>query len=267
MLRNPEETKPFALSGVPLSKKLIICVAVSVALVGTFLYLQVNPVTALLSFPEFFVFFAQNFLPPDFTNVWANIPLILETLLFAVVGTYLSALLSFVFGLLMSEKTNPFVPLQLVVRFIVSFLRNVPVLVWAAILVYIFGIGNLVGLIALVFATLGFLSRSYAESINEIAGAKLEALKACGGSYFQILFHGLIPEFVPTWINWTLFSFELNIRASAILGMVGAGGIGIMIQTNIRLFQYRQALSLIIILVAMVLITEFGTNKIRKFVR
>ncbi len=83
----------------------------------------------------------------------------------------------------------------------------------------------------------------------------------------QILFHGLVPEFVPALINWTLFSFEINIRASAILGMVGAGGIGIMIQTNIRLFKYREALSLIVILITMVLVTEFVTNKVRRLIR
>ena len=158
-------------------------------------------------------------------------------------------------------------PLRFIARIFISFLRNIPVLVWAALLVYIFGIGNMVGLIALVFATLGFLARSYSESINEVAGSKLESLKASGASYLQILFHGLVPEFVPALINWTLFSFEINIRASAILGMVGAGGIGIMIQTNIRLFKYREALSLIVILITMVLVTEILTNKIRRLIR
>ncbi|MDR2888258.1 MAG: phosphonate ABC transporter, permease protein PhnE [Lachnospiraceae bacterium] len=232
-------------------------------LVGVFVYLEIDLLMAIGSFPQFVLFFFNNFLPPDFGNTLDYLPLIEDTVLFAVVGTYLSAFLAFIFGLLISEKINPYKPLRLVVKFIISFLRNVPVLIWAALLIYIFGIGNMVGLIALVFATLGFLSRSYAESIDEIAGTKLESLKACGASRMQILFHGLIPEFIPAWINWTLFSFEINIRASAILGMVGAGGIGIMIQTNIRLFKYNEALSLVIILVCMVLVTEFITNKVR----
>ena len=82
-----------------------------------------------------------------------------------------------------------------------------------------FGVGEIVGLLALIIATLGFLSRSYAESISEIAGSHLEALQTAGASYGQVLVHGLIPEFLPSWINWTLFSFEINIRASAILGI------------------------------------------------
>ena len=184
--------------------------------------------------------------------------------LFAIVGTYLSAFLAFVCGLLMSEQTNPYPFVRTSVRMVISFLRNIPVLVWASLFVYIFGIGNMVGLLALTVATLGFLARSYADSIDEIGSSKLEALRAAGASYWQILFHGLIPEFIPSWINWTLFSFEINIRASSILGMVGAGGMGIMIQTNIRLFKYREAFALIILLVLLVLLTEFAVNQLRK---
>lgn len=259
--------RSFSLAEEPAWKTPVMIFVGLAVLGGVFFYLRVNPVEALLALPEFVLFFSQNFWPPDFKNITSHIPLIVDTILFAVVATYLSAVLSFIFGLLLSEKTNRIAWIRLIIRFLVSFLRNVPVLVWAALLVYIFGIGHTVGLIALVFATLGFLSRSYAESIDEVAGAKLEALKACGGSYFQILFHGLLPEFIPAWVNWTLYSFEINIRASVILGMVGAGGIGIMILTKIRQFQYQEALSLIIVLVGMTLSTELFTNKIRKSVR
>lgn len=231
----------------------------------SFAYLNVNTLDIILSFPDFVTFFAANFIPASFTNIGTYLPLLVDTILFAVIGTYCSAFLAFFFGLLMSEQTNPFHWLRLVVRAFISFLRNIPILVWASLLVYIFGIGNMVGLFALVIATLGFLARSYADSIDEIGSTKLEALRASGASYLQILFHGLIPEFIPSWINWTLFSFEINIRASSILGMVGAGGIGIMIQTNIRLFKYHEAFSLIILLVLMVLITEFLVNQLRKY--
>jgi phosphonate transport system permease protein len=247
-------------------KTRVMAAATAACIVGSFVYLRVNPVTALAAFPDFGAFFADRFIPPDFGNVASYLPLIVETVLFAVVGTYISAVLALVFGLLLSEKTNGVAWLRGAVRFVVSLMRNVPVLVTASLLIYILGIGSLVGIIAMVLATLGFLSRSYAESINEIAGSKLESLKASGASYPQILFHGLMPAFVPGWINWTLFTFEINIRVSAILGMVGAGGIGIMIQTNMRLFKYHEALSLVMILVAIILLTEFVTNKIRNLI-
>lgn len=248
--------------------KLIISL-ISVIGVTIFVFIEgkINIIDALKGFPEFAKFFAGNFLPPNFGNTPTYIPLILQTIMFALVGTYISAILAFMFGLLLSERTNPIVWLRMTVLFIMSLFRNVPFLVWASLLVYIFGIGNMVGLIALILATLGFLARSYAESISEISDSKMEALKASGASYLQILFHGIIPEFIPSWLNWTLFSFEINMRASAILGMVGAGGIGIMIQTNIRLFKYKEACSLILILVGMVILTELSTGKLRKIIK
>ncbi|WP_059049345.1 phosphonate ABC transporter, permease protein PhnE [Paenibacillus senegalimassiliensis] len=265
-MRNEIENADLALSTVNRWKTSLIVLLVAAIIIGAFILLEINPWSAFIAVPEFIAFFVNNFLPPNFDNINKYVPLIVDTILFAVVGTYISAVLGLLFGILLSEQTNRFAWLRFTVRFVLSFLRNVPVLAWAALLVYIFGIGNMVGLIALILATLGFLARSYSESINEIAGSKLEALKACGASYWQIIIHGLIPQFIPAWINWTLFSFEINMRASAILGMVGAGGIGIMIQTNMRLFKYHEALSLIIILAAMVLITEYCTNKLRKLI-
>ncbi len=247
-------------------KKRVTVALLSVIGIYSFVYLQVDPITPLLTLPNVFLFFGENFFPPNFNGFSSYISLIVQTLLFAVVGTYISAVLSFVFGLLMAESINPIAPVRIAIRFIVSFIRNIPILVWASLLVYIFGIGNMVGLIALILATFGFLTRSYAEEMNNIADSKLEALKATGATPAQLLVHGIIPAFFPAWINWTFFSFEINIRASSILGMVGAGGIGIMIQTNIRLFKYQEAMALIIILVILVLVTEFCVNKLRKWI-
>lgn len=259
--------KPISLSQEKRLKQFTAALAIASVIGASFGYLQVDPLTVFADFPSFIRFFIHNFWPMKITNLATYLPLVLQTLLFAVVGTYFSAFLAFFCGILMSEQTNPILPLRIGVRIVISFLRNIPVLVWASLLVYIFGIGNLVGLLALILATLGFLARSYAESIDEIGATKLEALRAAGASYGQVLVHGLIPEFLPAWLNWTLFSFEINIRASAILGMVGAGGIGIMIQTNIRLFKYHEALFLIVMLAMLVLITEFTVNILRKQLR
>ena len=236
---------------------------IAIAIWVSFAYLDVSIVQLLRDLPGFFAFFAENFIPPNYENIVRYLPFILDTVLFAVVGTYVSALLSFVFGLLMSRKYSPVPALRVVFTVIASVLRNVPFLVWASLLIFIFGIGNLVGLLAISLVTLGFLSRSYAVSMDEIESEKLDGLRAAGASYWQLLFHGLVPEFVPAWLNWTLFTFEINIRASAVLGMVGAGGMGIMIQTTLRHFRYKESLSLILVLVGMVLVTELVTSRLR----
>lgn len=257
----------FPVSKERVNRGLLVLLGAAVVFCGCMAYLEISPSEAVKGFPAFVRFFVIKFLPASFKNIRAYVPAVIDTVLFAVAATYLSTALSFLFGLLMSDKTNPITPLRLLCRGIISFLRNVPVLVWASILVYMFGVGEIVGLLALIIATLVFLSRSYAESISEIAGSHLEALQTAGASYGQVLVHGLIPEFLPSWINWTLFSFEINIRASAILGMVGAGGIGVLIQTNLKLFKYQEACAIILVVIVIVLLTEFMTNKIRRMIR
>lgn len=173
-------------------------------------------------------------------------------------------MIAFIFGMLISEHTNKFKSLRVLCRATISILRNIPFIIWGALLVYIFGLGGIVGVLALIVVTIGFLSKSYAESIDEIAGDKLEALRANGASYLQIVAHGIIPQFVPSWIHWTLFAFEINVRASVVLGLVGAGGIGVLIDTNINLFKYGEALTIIGVVVSIILITELITNMIRR---
>ena len=249
-------------------KKAAIGFCLLAAVIASFIYIGVNPLQVFTGFPRFVQFFYANFLPPntdyvrnDFSIIWARV---LDTLFFAVVGTYISAGLAFFLGLGMSREMNRIAPLRGAIRFFVSFVRNVPLLVWATMLIFIFGIGAMLGVVALVLATLGFLARSYADAMDEIAATRLEALRATGAGWWQVLFHGLVPSFVPAWINWTLFSFEINIRASAVLGMVGAGGLGFLIQSNLDLRGFRRAMALIFILMFMVLATEFLMNLARR---
>jgi len=229
-----------------------------------FMYLSLDPVRLVLVVPSFVGYIATNFFPPSFANVQVYANAVLHTVAVAMVATFISATLSFIFALLMSDAIMPLTAVRWLVRFIMTFLRSIPVVIWASIMVFIFGIGSMVGLLALVLSTVGFLSRSYAESINEIAAKKLEPLRASGVSTPRIIIHGLLPEFTPAWVNWTLFTFEINIRASAVLGMVGAGGIGFTIQTYLNLRRFNEAATLILMLIAIVLLTEFVAGLVRK---
>lgn len=247
------------------SNKTIVTVFVIIAaLVFSTFYLNISFYDLILGLPKFVLFFFEKFIPASTDNLFQYIPTVAETIGYAVVATYISSILAFILGILISEHTNKFKSIRLIVRGFVSILRNIPFIIWGALLVYIFGIGGIVGVLALILVTIGFLGKSYAESIDEISGDKLEALYANGASYFQILFHGIIPQFIPSWINWTLFAFEINVRASVVLGLVGAGGIGVLIDTNINLFKYGEALTIIIVVVCIILLTELVTNKLRK---
>ena len=246
--------------------KIVGLLLLTAIVIAPFVYLPINPLRVFAAFPRFVRFMYSNFLPPNFDGITAHFPVILRTLLFAVVGTYISAFLAFFLALFIARETCRFTAVRGVLRFIISFFRNVPLLVWGTVLVFIFGIGSLVGVVALVLATLGFLARSYADSIDEIGANKLEGLKSTGAGYWQILVHGLLPEFIPSWINWTLFAFEINIRASAVLGMVGAGGLGLLIQVNLDFRSFRRAMALVILLIGLVFAAEILTNLIRRVV-
>jgi len=239
-------------------------VVILAALIFSLLYLDISITDMIVGLPNFIVFFFGKFLPPNLENLKYYVQAVIDTIGFAIIATYISTVIAFILGILISENTNKYRSLRVAIRGFVSILRNIPFVVWGALLVYIFGLGGIVGVLALILVTVGFLGKSYAESIDEISGDKLEALKANGSSYLQVLFHGIIPQFIPAWINWTLYSFEINIRASVVLGLVGAGGIGVLIDTNINLFKYGEAFAIIMLVVAIVLLTELVTNTIRK---
>ena len=231
-----------------------------------FIILNISLIDIVLSIPNLFSFLANNFFPANFAALEGNFTVIKNTILFAIVGTVISSTIAFFLAILMSRSFNKFLFIRILVKFIASFFRNVPIVVWASILVFIFGIGPLVGVIALVLGGIGFLARSYSETIDEIYKTKLESLKSTGASYFQIIFHGLFPLFIKPWLNLTLFALEINVRLSAILGMVGAGGLGLLISANLDLRNFRRAMALIIVLIIIVLVTEFLTNKLREYV-
>jgi len=233
----------------------------------SFYFLEVNLFTILASPISMISFLLTEFLPPNFRNFPLYLPVILETIYFAISATFIAAVFSFVFGVLISENFNRYKWLRVITRYFISFIRSVPVLIWAQLIVFVFGIGNIVGLLALVLSSVGFLSRSYAESIDDISTDDLEGIKSTGASYMQVLIHGLIPEFATSWLNWTLFSFEINIRISAILGIVGAGGIGAVIQTNLIRRNFEESSALIITLIAIVLVTEWCVGYFRKKIK
>ncbi|MGN7479399.1 phosphonate ABC transporter, permease protein PhnE [Solibacillus silvestris] len=263
---NKIESMPIQLVESKSRKSLYAGLAIVAGMALSIFYLNISAGDILLGLPKFISFFFEKFLPATFDNVWSYFPTVLETLGYAVIATYFSTCIAFFIGLLMSENTNKFKAVRYAVRGAVTIIRNIPFVIWGALLVYVFGIGGLVGILALIFVTIGFLGKSYGEAIDEISGDKLEALRANGASYIQIICHGVIPQFIPAWINWTIFSFEINVRASVVLGLVGAGGIGVLIDTNINLFRYDQAMAIIIIVVLIVLCAEFITNQVRKMV-
>lgn len=227
-------------------------------------YVNFNFIDLVQSIPIFISFIFVDFFPPNISDLAAYVDPIINTLFISIVVTCISSVLAMLIAFFMAYNTSPHPIFRYTSRGIVTFLRSIPFLLWASLLVAILGVGTLPGIIGLILYGTAFLARVYAESIEEIGSNATEALDAVGSTYLQKVKHAIIPQFLPSFFSWTLFMFEINIRASAILGIVGAGGIGIVIKETMDLFQYAKTSTIITLMIILILVVEFTTNQLRR---
>ena len=225
---------------------------------------QFNAIEAVTVIPGILNFIFTDFLPPAFQSLPEVVGPLLDTVYMAIISTLTGAVISIVLALLCATITTPHPVIKVGIRAFASLLRNIPALAWTIVLVPGFGIGKTVGLIALLINAVGHLTRSFTETIEEIDRGGIEAIRATGGSYWQVLKNGVLPQCTPGLISWTLYNLELDIRSSTIIGMVGGGGIGFFIQFNIKLFRYNYATMAIIAVAISVLLIEYLSKKIRE---
>ena len=228
------------------------------------IFIQFSVAEFLSAIPEFFRFLFMDFLPPSLSQWKEYVQPVLDTFYFSVIATFVSSVISVILAFLAAGRITALVPLKYLIKFIASVIRNIPVLVWASILVLIFGIGTIPGVMSLIIFDIGFLIRSYSESLEEMEVNYQEALKAQGISSLVRIVRGDLPMFLPSFYSWTLFIFEINIRASAILGIVGAGGLGVQLKEATGMFRYHEAAAIIIVMVVMILGVDFLTNKVKE---
>lgn len=226
-----------------------------------------NPGVLAANSNEFWEFITQDFLPPALPKA-SRIPGVLEsvlvTLALAVSSTTVAALLAFVVSLFGSEKVSPFPRTAKFVRGFATFLRNIPALVWAFILFSSLGIGTGVGFVALCITSFAFLVRAFVETMEDVSQDCVESLLTVGASFPQRVSQAILPSCLSGFLSWFLYSVEVNIRASTIVGMVGGGGVGLTLFSYIKSFQYDVALSIILLIAVMVIAVDQITNKLRK---
>ncbi|MGP4040097.1 phosphonate ABC transporter, permease protein PhnE [Gracilibacillus sp. D59] len=210
---------------------------------------------------EFIVF---DLLPPDLTMLAGLIKPALETIYMSFVAMVVGAAIALCLSIFASATTSPHPIVQVSIRAFSSLFRNIPVLIWTILLAAAYGIGTLVGTIALIMVSTGALTRAFAEVLEEINMGQVEAVRATGASYWQVLAQGVFPQFLPGFFGWSLYMLEINVRASTIIGMVGGGGLGFVIQSQIKLFQYEQVSMAVLLTLVIVLLTEFITNQVRE---
>jgi phosphonate transport system permease protein len=229
-------------------------------------FTRFNPVAALLSQGEFWNFILNDFVPPSMGRLGALLHAVMQTMYMALAATGLSAILALFLSFLGTAAVTRSVFVNSAVRAFASVLRNIPPLVWAFILVAAFGIGTVVGILSLIIGTTGYLARFFIEILDETAAETMEPLLAAGAAMPSIVSQALLPGAMPGFIAWILYCVELNIRASTILGMVGAGGIGLLLMGYIKQFNYAAASTAILAVAVIIIGVNLLTDYLRKLI-
>ena len=199
---------------------------------------------------------------------WSYLPELLvplwDTLNMATLGTLLGVLLAVPIAFLAARNTTPSaVLLRPVALFIIVASRSINSLIWALLLVAIMGPGLLAGIIAIGLRSIGFIGKLLYEAIEEVDTAAVEAVTATGASRAQVLDYAIVPQVLPAFWGITVFRWDINIRESAILGLVGAGGLGLKLQSSLNVLAWPQVSMILIVILATVVLSEWVSARVR----
>jgi len=207
---------------------------------------------------------SRLFFPPNWSYTPKIVPALLETMQMAIVGTLIGSLIAFPVAVLAASNftTNPW--LNKPTRFILNIFRTIPALVLASLFVAIFGIGSFAGILALSIFTFGLVSKLTFESIESIDYGQVEALISLGANKLNILRYAIVPQILPQFMSYVLYGLEVNVRAAAVLGYVGAGGIGQKYEYNLAWRIFDNVGMIIIVSFGFVLVIDLVSSSIRK---
>jgi len=209
--------------------------------------------------------FIDGFFPPDFYDWPTMLREMVITLQIALWGTALSILCAIPFGILSSENMVPWWIWQPVRRLMDAF-RAINEIVFAMLFVVAVGLGPFAGVLALWIHTTGVLAKLFSEAVEAIDPQPVEGIKATGADKIQQIIFGVIPQVMPLWISYSLYRFESNVRSATVLGIVGAGGIGMILWEQIRGFNYAGTAATMIVIVVSVTLIDIVSQRLRKLV-
>ncbi|AKI00187.1 phosphonate ABC transporter, permease protein PhnE [Hoeflea sp. IMCC20628] len=207
--------------------------------------------------------FVTAFFNPDFVSrggdIWDGI---IESIIITITSTVVGIAISIPIGLGAARNIAP-LPVYLVCRAIVALSRALNEIIVAILLVAIFGFGPLAGFLTLSFATIGFMSKLLAEDIEEMSKVQAEAIRATGSSWLQWINYGVQPQVMPRLIGLSMYRLDINFRESAVLGLVGAGGIGATLNTAFDRYEFDTAAAILLIIIVTVMALEYLSGIIR----
>lgn len=207
--------------------------------------------------------YATEFFPPNFSHWKLYLEEMLVTLQIALWGTFLAVLTAIPFGLMASSNIVPWWVYSPTRRLMDSF-RAINEMVFAMLFVVAVGLGPFAGVLALWIHTTGILAKLFSEAVEAIDHQPIEGIRSTGAGALHEITYGVIPQVMPLWVSFTLYRFESNVRSATVVGMVGAGGIGVLLWEIIRSFQYKETSAVMVIVVITVSVIDMVSSKIRK---
>ena len=207
--------------------------------------------------------YLSGFFPPDFRELGLYLREMLVTLEIALWGTALAVLCAVPLGLLSSSNVAPWWIHQ-PMRRLMDAARAINEMVFAMLFVVAVGLGPFAGVLALWVHTTGILAKLFSEAVEAIDPQPVEGIRATGASKLEEVAYGVLPQVMPLWISYSLYRFESNVRAASVVGMVGAGGIGVLLWEFIRGFYYAETAAVLLIVILTVTLVDLCSAQIRK---
>lgn len=228
--------------------------------------LQIPTERLLGMFGRIGTMFANRLMPPDMSYVAQPkiVSAIIETIEMSALGAFFGILITMPLAWFAAWNMTPsrFV-LYPLARAVIVVMRAVPTLMWAMMLVAMFGFGPLSGTLALITATIGFAGKLMAEQVEAIDMRRVEAIRATGANELDVFFFAVLPQVWPSWVGISIYNWDARFRSSTILGFVGAGGMGLYLREQVSLMEYQSAAGIIMIIIALVIASEALSHFLR----
>ena len=202
-------------------------------------------------------------IPPRWGYAPAIVKPLWDTVNIATLGTLLAILLATPVAFLAARNTTPWVGLRPVALAMIAVSRSINTLIWALLLVTIVGPGVLAGVLAVAVHSIGFFGKLLYEAIEEIDATQVEAIAATGASRSQVLAYGVVPQVLPTFAGVSVYRWDINIRESAVLGIVGAGGIGLQLNASVSQLAWPQVTLILLAILGAVAVSEYVSARVR----
>lgn len=244
-------------------KDSLLMLIISVIAMLSLYFIPVNLKEMAYGIPRIWEFLRGMF-PPDFSGIAAYLKLMLETVGMGISGTFLAILISIPIGVLSARNVIHAPVIYNIMKEISNFFRAMPELMFALVFVAAVGLGPFAGVLAIAIHTAGFLGKFYTEAIENLDPKPVEAVEATGARFIQKIRHAVFPQVMPLFNSYNLYILDRNIRASTVMGIVGAGGIGFDLVMSMKLFEYQKTATLILIILFTIMLVDGLSSYLRK---